>query len=75
MYLQKSEKYIGGESYGADPDRNLCKGVICFMIVGLKDDVLYIIKCAPETITGELLQQKLVSCMETLQNIKFNEHL
>ena len=57
MYIQKSEEYVGGESYEADPERNLCKRVICFVIVGLKDNVIYIIKFAPETITGEFLQE------------------
>ena len=32
--LQKQEEYAGGELLtGADPDGNLYKGIMCFMIV------------------------------------------
>ena len=36
VYLQKREDYAGGELLtGSDPDGNLYKGIMCFMIVGL----------------------------------------
>ena len=44
MYLQKCEEYFGGDLIGCGEDGNLYKGLVCFMIVGLKDSVLYVIK-------------------------------
>ena len=72
MYLQKCEEYVGGESYGADKEGNLYKGVVCFMIVGLKENVPYVIKSLPETkISGELLQGEIINCIRSLQGINF----
>ena len=39
MFLQKCEEFAGGEVVGADEDGELYKGVMCFMIVGLKSNV------------------------------------
>ena len=49
MYLQKLEEFTGGEVTGADPDDNPCKGIMCFMIVGLKENVPFVVKDNPET--------------------------
>ena len=48
MFLQKCEEYFAGESIGADENGQLYKGVVCFMIVGLKSNVLYLVKALPE---------------------------
>ena len=39
MYLQKRKVYTGGELTGAGPDDNPYKGIMCFMIAGLKENV------------------------------------
>ena len=39
MYLQKCEEYSGGRLIGADKENNLYKGVVSFMVVGLKQSV------------------------------------
>ena len=49
MYQQKREEYTGRELTGADPDDNPHKGIMCFMIVGLKDNVPFVVKDIPET--------------------------
>ena len=36
MYLQKCEKYCGGEKNGANENNELYKRLISFMIIGLK---------------------------------------
>ena len=36
MYLQKREEYSGGEVIGANENNELYKGLLSFMIVGLK---------------------------------------
>ena len=48
MYLQKSEEYVGGETVGTDEDGELYKGVLCFVIIGLKRNIPYIISTVPE---------------------------
>ena len=47
MCLQKCEEYSGGEVYGADENNKLYKGLVCFMIVGMKESVPYVIKSIP----------------------------
>ena len=49
MYLQKQEEYTGGELRGADPDDNPYKGIMRFMIAGLKENVSFVVKDIPET--------------------------
>ena len=49
MYLQKQDEYTGGELAGADPDGNPYKGIMCFMIAGLKENVPFVVKDIHET--------------------------
>ena len=66
MYLQKSSEYHGGKSVGLDEDGRFYKGVLCFMIVVLKESIPYVIKACPETtITGELVYEQIVECLST----------
>ena len=48
MYLQEREEYTGGELTETDPDDNPYKGIMCFMIVGLKENVPFVAKDIPE---------------------------
>ena len=62
IYIQRSKEYVGGVSYGADEQGQLYKGVVCFMIIGLKSNVPYVIRSVPEAnINGELLQGEILS--------------
>ena len=73
MYLIKCEEYSGGQTIGADEENNLYKGVVSFMVVGLKESVAYVVKSVPETnITGEFLKEKLLECIKTLEDCDFN---
>ena len=49
MYLQKSQEYFWREMIGCDDERELHKSIVCFMIVGLKESISYVIKSSPET--------------------------
>ena len=61
MYLQKCEEYVGGKTVGTDEDGELYKGVVCFMIIGLKSNIPYIISTVPEKeIRGEWLKDELL---------------
>ena len=43
MFLQKCEEYFAGDVFGADEEGELFKGIVCFMIVGLKNNVPYVV--------------------------------
>ena len=49
MYLQKSKEYFWGEMFVCDNKGELYKGIVYFMIFGLKDSIPYVIKSSPET--------------------------
>ena len=44
MYLQKSQEYFAREMIDCDDEGELYKGIVCFMIVGLKESIPYVIK-------------------------------
>ena len=47
MCLQKPAQYQTGEYVGADKEDNLYKGIIAFMVVGLKQSTLFIVQAIP----------------------------
>ena len=72
MYLQKCEESSGGEIIGADGNYELYKGLFSFMIVGLKENVPYIIKSVPEqNIDGKWIKQQILDSLKTLKNCSF----
>ena len=50
MYLQKGTQFHGGNYVGADEKGELYKGIVVFMINGLKQTVPTVINAYPETI-------------------------
>lgn len=73
MYLQKSEEYFAGDLLGCDVDGDLYKGIVCFMIIGLKASIPYIIKSSPETkINADWLKDQLLDCLDILSECGFN---
>ena len=56
MYLQESTPYHSGEFYGANETGDLYKGVMVFMIVGLKKSVPVVVRAVPEVpVNGEFM--------------------
>ena len=73
MFLQKCEEYAAGETYGVDEDGVLYKGLVSFMIAGLKENIPYVIKSNPEIkISGEWLKAQILDCLKTLKSCGFN---
>ena len=67
MYLQKKAQYGGGDYVGADEDGNLYKGIMVFMICGLKKTIPIVVKASPETkLNGTWIAEKLEECVATL---------
>ena len=72
VYLQKSQEYFRGEMIGCDDEGELHKGIVCFMIVGLKESIWYMIKSLPETnIDANWIKTELLDYLEILYNCGF----
>ena len=73
MYLQKFADYQAGLYSGTSPDGQLYKGIVSFMITGLKKSVPYVVQSLPEvTFTGEWLAKKIAECITTLHEAGFS---
>ena len=73
MYLQKQEQYQDGAVFGTNEEGQLYKGIVCFMIVGLKKSVPYLIKTCPEIkIEGTWLANEIHSAISDLSLSGFN---
>ena len=72
MYLEKATQYHTGEYVGADDEENLYKGIVAFMIVGLKESIPYIVQAIPEVkFSGEWLADKMSNCIDDLTSAEF----
>ena len=67
MFLQKCVQYMGGKQIGEDENGEMYKGIVGFMIVGLKESIPYVIQSIPEvTFTGKWLCEKIAENIQTL---------
>ena len=72
MYLQKAAQYQAREYVGGDEEGNLYKGIVAFMVVGLKQSIPLVVWAIPEiTFNGEWLCDKIASNIENLENTGF----
>ena len=72
MDLQKSRGYFGEEMIGFDNEEELYKAIVCFIVVGLKESIPYVIKLSPETnIDSNWLKTELLDSLEILSNCGF----
>ena len=44
---KKSQEYFGEEMIRCDKEGELYQGIVCFMIVGLKESIPYVINSSP----------------------------
>ena len=73
MYLQKCDKYFAGDLLDCNSDVELYKGLVCFMTVGLKNSIPYMIDSSPETeINADWLKVELIDCLMILSKSRFN---
>ena len=72
MYLRKCVQFSGGELIGRDEEGDLYKGIVVFMIQGLKESIPVVIKACPEKkITGTWLANEFENSISTLASIGF----
>ena len=73
MYLQKQAQYHSGKYFGEDENGNLYKGILVFMIVGLKENTPFVVKAVPETkITGSFVASHIWEVIGNLAEVGFN---
>ena len=70
MHLQKCEEYTGGQPFGAPTNGELYKGIVSFMIIGIKQNTPYIIKSVPEIkIHADWLKNEIIGCLKVLTDL------
>ena len=59
IYLQKSAQYQSGEYVGVDEEGNLYRGIVAFIVVGLKQSIPFVVRAIPEvTFNGQWMAEK-----------------
>ena len=75
MYLQKEVQYHQGQLLGTDQDGNLYKGIVTFMIVGLRKNIPFVVRAVPESkIEEKWLSQHINECLKSLHQVGFEVH-
>ena len=72
MYLQKCEEYTGVQLISATTNGELYKGIVSFMIIGIKQNTPYIEKFVPEIkIHADWLKNEIILCLKVLTDCGF----
>ena len=72
IYIQKDAEYNGGRMIGTDADGKMFKGVVAFMINGLKNAIPFVVKAIPELkITGKWIAEHLEEVIGSLHKCGF----
>ena len=72
MYLEKATQYHSGVHVAADDEGNLYKGIVAFMIVGLKESIPYTAQTTLEVkFSGEWLAKKCQIALMILHQENF----
>ena len=71
--LQKCEEYFDDDILGSEKNGELYQEIVCFMIVGLKESITYVIKSSPEiTVNAVWLRDELFECLDILCQCDFD---
>ena len=72
MFLQKYAQYQGGEYIGVNKDGKLYKGIVAFMVVGLKQSVPYVIQVIQMSVNGTWLSHQMERNVKVLAETGFS---
>ena len=73
MYLQKELQFQQGKLIGCDDNGNLFKGIMTFMIAGVRKNVPFVVKAVPEAKMEEKwLSGQLIESIQSLHEIDFH---
>lgn len=66
--MQKCKEYTVENLCGSDENGELCKGIVCFMIVGLKNNIIsYIVRTfTKKEANGEWIKDNILKCLATI---------
>ena len=71
MYLQKSAQYQPGEHVGVDMEGNLYKGIVAFLVVGLKLSIPFVVQTIPEvTFNGQWVAETFRDNIDNLMEFR-----
>ena len=72
MYLQKSVQYHSGKLVGSDEEGNLYKGILTFLIVGLRKNIPFVVKAVPECkLEAKFITMHIETTLKLLAEIGF----
>ena len=72
MILQKEESYQNGTLVGASEAGELFKGIVVFMVLGLKESIPFVVQGCPEvSFNGQWLKEKIDENMTNLMEAGF----
>ena len=73
IHLQPEESYQGGTKVGKDENNKLYKGVLSFMIVGIRKNIPFVVRAVPEvTVSGALVRKYIDEVLQDLHDSGFN---
>ena len=73
VYLQKELQFQQGELIGFDDNRDLFKGLMTFMIVGVRKNVPFVFKDVPESkIEEKWLSGQIIESIQSFHEICFH---
>ena len=73
MYLQQCDQYSGGKVEGSDANGNLFTGIVCYMVIGLKSNVPYVVRAVPKVnLSGQWLKNELETTIDVVMQAGFS---
>lgn len=73
MHLQSEENYSGGTKVGRDEQGNLYKGILNYMIVGIRKNIPFVVRAVPEVaVSGSLVRRHIDEVLKDLHETGFN---
>ena len=73
MHLQKEESFQGGSTVGKDENGELYKGVLNYMIVGIRKNIPFVVRAVSEvTVSGGLVRKHIDEVLNDLHTTGFN---
>ena len=73
MYLQQCDRYSKGKVEGSDANGNFFTGIICYMVIGLKLNLPYVVRAVPKVnLSGQGLKFELETTIDVVMQSGFS---
>ena len=68
MYLHQCDQYSGGKVEGSYANGNLFTGLVCYMVIGLKSNVPYVVRAVSNVnLSGKWLKNELETTLDVVR--------